>query len=237
MRRAAIVAMGLLLAGCAETVGPDAGKAGDPTSAGAVKPVPQAAPRKEASLLPVPQPKPKTVVYLEVTPPDAALEKAVREALTARGTIELRRPVVPPPADAAVLTVRHFRWNEGERAEAVRTISYRADQVSAQALPPGASYQVDHVSGTATVGFSFRLSVERGGRKLAESEVSDRVEAPWSTCRLARVVEATGAAKAAPFIANDEMRALCAGMTAATVSAGGLSRLAEAVQALPLNGK
>lgn len=237
MRRALMLAVVVLMAGCAESppVPPAA-----VTAATLAPPPPrpvEPAPRRE-TVIPVPQPKPKTVVYLDVVPPDAVLEQAVREALQAKaGHLELRRAGGAVPADATQLALRHFRWNEDERTEAMRTITYRPDQVTGQTMPAGAVYQVDHVSGKATVGFSFRLSVERGGRKLAESEVSDRVEAPWSTCRLARVVEASGAAKAARVVANPEMQSLCTGKAATSVSPTGLTKLADAVLALPLNGK
>ncbi|GEM_PF-4608070 len=239
MRKALMGGFGVLLAGCAETTPDQSWSASAVLKPTTTTPPPaEPPPRKEASI-PVPPPKPKQVLYLDLVPADAALETAVREALMARnGHLELRRGGAAAPADGVQLSLRHFRWNEDERTETTRTVTYRRDQVSGHALPAGAVYQVDHLTGRATVGFSFRLTLERGGRRLAETEIGDRVVGPWSTCRLARIVDSSGSAKAAPFVANAEMQALCAGKVAATaVSDAAVIKLADAVLALPLNGR
>lgn len=235
MRKALMVGLLLPLAGCAETV-EDASWSASP----AVKPatslptVAAPSPHRESSI-PVPPPKPKLVLYLTVEPADAGFEAAVREALRARlDNLDLRQGGAP--ADGLHLSLRHFRWNEDERTEATRTVTYRRDQVNGHVLPAGAVYQVDYLTGRATVGLSFRLTLERGGRRLAETEVGDRVVEPWSTCRLARIVDAAGAAKAAPFVANRDMQALCAGKAVVAPDAA-VNKVADAALALPWTGK
>jgi hypothetical protein len=247
MRRALTAGLGLgllglelLLAGCAETGDATASWSASPTMkpAAPVPAAPAPAPAAREAAVPVPQPKPKQVVYLDVAPADAWLETALIESLKPRaGHLEFRRTAGSVPADAPVVSLRHFRWNEDAHTDATRTVTYRRDQVSGHALPDGAVYQVDHLSGRETVGFSFRLTLERGGRKLAESEVGDRISAPWSSCRLARVVEASGAAKAARFVANSDMQAMCAGKPAPKVPETAVIKVAEAFLALPLTGK
>lgn len=240
MRRALLVGLGLGigLTGCAET-----GNAPFWSASPALKPaatLPPPAPpviHKEA-VIPVPPPKPKLMLYLDVMPADSGLETALRDALkTKAGHLDVRRVSGKPPVDGLQLSLRHFRWNEDQRTENTHTVTYRADQVRDHVLPDGAVYQVDHLSGKATVGFSFRLTLERDGKKLAENEISDHLIAPWSTCRLARIVELSGAAKAAPFVANPDMRTLCAGKAAPAISTAVVLKLADAVLALPLTGK
>lgn len=237
MRKPLMLAMAVLLAGCAETR--DEAPAATEAAALAAPPPPdvaKAAPRREAAVT-TPQPKPRTVLHLVLEPADSRLEQALREVLQSRAPqLDVRRGG-KPAEDAALLSLRQFRWNEDERTEAVRTVTYRADQVSGHTLPAGAVYQVDHLTGKAVVGMSFQFSLERDGKRLGGGEVSDRLEAPWSRCRLARVVETTGSARAAGFVANPEMQALCAGKGATVVPAATVAKLAEAVLALPLNGK
>lgn len=237
MRKPLTLAMAVLLAGCGTFQDDTPAVTGAATSSppeppAAVKP----APRREAAVT-TPQPKPRTVLHLVVEPADVRLEQALREALLNRAPhLDLRRGG-KPAEDAALLSLRQFRWNEDERTEAVRTVTYRADQVAGHTLPAGAVYQVDHLTGKAVMGVSFHLTLERGGKRLAAGEVGDRQEAPWSRCRLARIVEPSGSTRAAGFVANPEMQALCSGKAAAAVPAVTVAKLAEAVLALPLNGK